>query len=138
MAIQGILKENAEYILPVASLAWFVAGVILGRLIPGAGSGAKRSPARVKPAEGMELYIGNLPYDAGEPEVRKLFSRFGSVGSIRIVENKKSGASKGYGFVTMASAQDGRAAIKGLNSQEVGGRRIVVSEARTRARRRRR
>ncbi|TFH16655.1 MAG: RNA-binding protein [Lentisphaerales bacterium] len=86
----------------------------------------------------MELYIGNLPYDAGESQVRNLFSKFGGVGSIRIVENKKSGASKGYGFVTMISAQDGHAAIKGMNSQEVGGRRIVVSEARTRARRRRR
>lgn len=126
-----------EYILPVVALACFIAGVLLGRRLPryeekkGArlGRGGREKQQNVS-----EVYVGNLPYEMTETDLRKMFARFGKVLSARIIVNKSSGASKGYGFVRMPDHAEALAAINALDSTEIDGRRIVVSEARTPAR----
>jgi len=82
---------------------------------------------------GGRLFVGNLPYATTEPELRDLFGRSGSVTSVRIVTDFDTGRSKGYGFVEMASAEDAQKAREALNGLNLGGRSIVVDEARSRS-----
>jgi len=77
----------------------------------------------------LEIYVGNLPYDVDEPQLQKLFSEQGKVASARIIVNRFNGKSKGYGFVEMADDASARAAMRALNGREVGGRKLVVNEA---------
>jgi cold-inducible RNA-binding protein len=78
----------------------------------------------------MNLYVGNLAYGTTEEELRESFARFGNVVSAKVITDKYSGRSRGFGFVEMGSDDEGRAAIEGLNGNSVGGRAISVSEAR--------
>lgn len=80
----------------------------------------------------MKIYVGNLSYSISEEELRQALEAFGPVESATIIKDKNSGQSKGFGFVEMASEADGKAAIEGLNGQEMKGRAIVVNEARPR------
>ena len=85
--------------------------------------------------EGLtELYVGNLSYDTTEQELRKLFGEYGKVASIRIIENRFNGKSKGFGFLEMASHKEALAAIKAMSGREIEGRKIVVNEAKSNAR----
>ena len=79
---------------------------------------------------GAKLYVGNLPYSVPEAKLQELFSQHGSVVSVRIVMDKFSGRSKGFGFVEMASDEEAERATAALNKTEFEGRTIVVSEAR--------
>lgn len=79
---------------------------------------------------GAKLYVGNLPYSVTEEKLQELFARHGSVVSVRIVTDKFSGRSKGFGFVEMASDEEAEGAMAALNKTEFEGRTIVVSEAR--------
>ena len=79
---------------------------------------------------GAKLYVGNLPYSVPEAKLQELFSQHGSVVSVRIVTDKFSGRSKGFGFVEMASDEEAERATAALNKTEFEGRTIVVSEAR--------
>lgn len=118
------------------SLAWFVLGILIGRQVAVAPV-SRRQRRPVKRSRGgkyTEIYIGNLPYSLGEKEVRKMFSDFGKVASVRIIKNQFNGKSKGYGFVEMFSDGDAGSAIKTLNGKEHKGRKIVVNEAKTRSR----
>jgi RNA recognition motif-containing protein len=71
------------------------------------------------------LYVGNLPYRATEDEVRALFEPFGPIGEVRIIENK------GFGFIDIPE-ENAAAAIEATNGQELGGRALMVNEARPR------
>jgi len=78
-----------------------------------------------------KLYVGNLPYSSTEDELKEMFGKVGTVESVSIIMDKFSGKSKGFGFVEMASEDEASKAISELSGQEIGGRKIVVSEART-------
>jgi len=80
----------------------------------------------------MNIYVGNLSYDLSEENLRQAFEAFGQVSSATIVKDKYSGRSKGFGFVEMPSAEEGRSAIDQLNGKELKGRTLNVNEARPR------
>lgn len=79
---------------------------------------------------GNKLYVGNLPYTFNDSDMEQAFSAFGSVQSAKIVTDRDSGRSKGFGFVEMSSDVEAKAAIEGMNGQQFGGRGLVVNEAR--------
>ncbi len=79
-----------------------------------------------------KLYVGGLPYSTTDQELQDIFTPFGAVDSAVIINDKMSGRSKGFGFVEMSSKEEAEAAIKSLDGSEVGGRKIIVNEARPR------
>ncbi len=83
----------------------------------------------------MKIYVGNLPYTVSEDDIRKAFEPFGEVGEVNIIIDRMSGRSKGFGFVEMASDDDGNKAIEELNGTELGGRQLNVNKARPRVER---
>jgi RNA recognition motif-containing protein len=82
---------------------------------------------------GAKLYVGNLPYNVTEERLQQHFAQYGNVVSARIITDKFSGRSKGFGFVEMSSDQDAEKATSALNGTDFEGRNIVVSEARPQA-----
>ena len=80
----------------------------------------------------MKIYVGNLPYEVTEEDLRIAFEQFGQVESATIIKDKYSGRSKGFGFIEMASKAEGQSAIDGLNGKELKGRALNVNEARPR------
>ncbi len=80
----------------------------------------------------MNIYVGNLPYSTDRDELRAVFEQYGEVSSARVVTDRETGRSRGYGFVEMPNAEQARAAIEALNGNEIGGRKAVVNEARPR------
>ena len=78
----------------------------------------------------MNIYVGNLSYEATEDDIRQAFEAHGEVSSVSIIMDKMTGRSRGFGFVEMPDAAQGQAAITALNLQEVRGRAITVNEAR--------
>ena len=76
-----------------------------------------------------KLFIGNLPYTATEEELKEAFGQAGEVSTVKIVTDRQSGRSKGFGFIEMASPEAAQAAIQKLNGAEYAGRTISVSEA---------
>ena len=81
----------------------------------------------------MNIYIGNLSYNVSEDELGKAFRSFGQVETVRIIRDKYSGQSKGFGFVEMPSAEEARSAITDLNGKQLNGRTLKVNEARHRS-----
>ena len=79
----------------------------------------------------MKLYVGNLPYNTTEDDLRTLFSNYGSVTSVAIITDRDTGRSKGFAFVEMSN-EDADKAITQLNGTEVNGRTLTVNEARPR------
>lgn len=79
---------------------------------------------------GNKLYVGNLPYSVRDGDLEQAFGQFGSVTSAKVMMERDTGRSKGFGFVEMGSADEAQAAIQGLNGQSMGGRNLVVNEAR--------
>lgn len=80
----------------------------------------------------MNIYVGNLSYDASEADIRAAFERFGEVTSVNIIKDKFSGEPRGFGFVEMPAKDAAESAIAGLNGQELKGRALSVNEARPR------
>ncbi len=80
----------------------------------------------------MKIYVGNLSFEVTEEDLRLALEQFGQVESARIIKDKHSGQSKGFGFVEMASKAEGQSAIDGLNGKELKGRALNVNEARPR------
>ncbi len=80
----------------------------------------------------MNIYVGNLSYEATENDLRTAFEAYGQIQSATIIKDKYTGDSKGFGFVEMPSQQEAQAAIDGLNEKELKGRTITVNEARPR------
>ena len=83
----------------------------------------------------MNIYVGNLPYSASDDQLNTMFSVYGTVDSARVIMDRDSGRSKGFGFVEMSSDTDAQAAIAALNGQDLDGRALTVNEARPRAER---
>jgi RNA recognition motif-containing protein len=79
---------------------------------------------------GKKLYVGNLPFSATDESLQEMFAQSGSVTSAKIIMDRDTGRSKGFGFVEMASDDEASDAIQKLNGQSVGGRAITVAEAR--------
>jgi len=77
----------------------------------------------------VNIYVGNLSYEATEDDVRAAFEAHGTVSSVSIIMDKMTGRSRGFGFVEMPDAGQGQAAISALNLQEVRGRAMTVNEA---------
>jgi RNA recognition motif-containing protein len=79
---------------------------------------------------GNKIYVGNLPFSATSENLNELFSKFGQVDSAKIVMDRDTGRSKGFGFVEMSTDDAAAAAIDKLNGSDMGGRNLVVNEAR--------
>ena len=79
---------------------------------------------------GNKLYVGNLPYSVRDNDLEQAFGQFGAVTSAKVMMERDTGRSKGFGFVEMGSDAEAQAAINGMNGQPLGGRSIVVNEAR--------
>ena len=79
---------------------------------------------------GNKLYVGNLPYSFRDSDMEQAFAQFGTVTSAKVMMERDTGRSKGFGFVEMGSPAEAQAAIQGMNGQQIGGRGLVVNEAR--------
>ena len=80
----------------------------------------------------MDIYVGNLAYATTEEELQGLFSQYGAVAEARVVKDRVTGRSKGFGFVEMPNADEAKAAIEAINGIEFGGRPLRVNESRPR------
>lgn len=83
----------------------------------------------------MNIFVAKLDYNTSEDTVRGLFENYGTVNSVKIIMDKFTGRSKGYGFVEMENDDEGRNAISNLNDSQVDGRNIVVKESQPREKR---
>ena len=81
---------------------------------------------------GNKLYVGNLSYNVRDDDLQQAFAQYGSVSSAKVMMDRDTGRSKGFGFVEMGSDAEAQAAITGMNGQALDGRAIVVNEARPR------
>ena len=81
---------------------------------------------------GNKLYVGNLSYNIRDDDLQQAFAQYGSVSSAKVMMDRDTGRSKGFGFVEMGSDPEAQAAINGMNGQALDGRAIVVNEARPR------
>ena len=84
----------------------------------------------------MHIFVGNLAFTTTEDELAQLFHPYGELASIRIMTDRDTGRSRGFGFVEMPDATEAQAAIDGLNGTPLGGRQLTVNEARPREERR--
>ncbi|WP_319502878.1 RNA-binding protein [uncultured Draconibacterium sp.] len=80
----------------------------------------------------MNIYIGNLPFNMGEEDLREIFEEYGEVASAKIIMDKFTGRSKGFGFIEMEDDSEANKAIEELNNAEVAGRNIKVNESKPR------
>ena len=79
-----------------------------------------------------KMYVGNLPFSAGEEELREAFGEFGPVSEVNLVMDRETGRPRGFAFITMGSKEGMEAAIRGLDGKDFGGRNLTVNEARPR------
>jgi len=86
--------------------------------------------ARADQERGVRLFIGNLPYDVTSEDLDRTFAEAGAVTSARVITDRETGQSRGFGFVEMGSAADGQKAITMWNGQDLNGRALTVNEAR--------
>ena len=80
----------------------------------------------------MKLYVGNLAFQTSAEDLQEMFAAVGTVESANVIEDRDTGRSRGFGFVEMATKEEGEAAIAQLNGKEVGGRSLTVNEAKPR------
>jgi len=85
-----------------------------------------------------KLFVGGLPFSTTDDELSEVFSAFGTVASAKVITDRDTGRSKGFGFVEFESDDEGKAAEAGMNGKEIGGRSVTVNEARPREERPRR
>ena len=80
----------------------------------------------------MNIYVGNLSFEATEADIESAFSEFGDVTSVNIIKDRETGRSRGFAFVEMRDQESGQQAIDGMNNQQIAGRSVTVNEARPR------
>lgn len=80
----------------------------------------------------MNIYVGNLDFSIKEDDLKDVFTEYGEVSSVKIITDKFSGRSKGFGFITMDDDSEAKAAISALHESDIKGRNMVVNEARPR------
>jgi len=78
----------------------------------------------------MKLHVGNFSFDMTERTLRELFEPFGTVSEVKLITDRETGQSRGFGFVTMGNVSEGNAAIRGLDGKDKDGRKLKVNEAR--------
>jgi RNA recognition motif-containing protein len=78
----------------------------------------------------MKLYVGNLSFETSEADLQDIFEQFGAVREIRVINDRETGRSRGFAFVTMGNDAEGRAAIATLHGKQFAGRTLTVNEAR--------
>ncbi len=83
----------------------------------------------------LNIYVGNLSFDTAETDLEQLFGQHGEVEDVQIIADRDTGRSRGFGFVKMRDDNAGRTAIEQLNGSDLGGRNIIVNEAKPRAER---
>ena len=81
----------------------------------------------------MNMYVSNLSFHTKDEDLKKLFDQFGAVSSAKVISDRDTGQSRGFGFVEMGSDDEAKEAIKGLNGKEIEGRAMSVSVAREKA-----
>lgn len=113
--------------MAATALAVFLAGVLTGMKL----GGGRRSGGGSRVVRSPDLYIGNLSEDISGEELQKQFGKFGDVREVRMVP-PRPGENKCFAFITMGSVESAQSAMNGLNGREIGDRKIVVSEARSR------
>ncbi len=111
-------------------LAIFLAGVLAGMKLNSRRSGGSNGGGN-RPVRSPDLYIGNLIEDISGEELQKQFSKYGDVREVRMVP-PRNGETKTFAFITMSSIEAAQAAMNGMNGKDIEGRKIVVSEARSR------
>lgn len=82
----------------------------------------------------FKLFVGGLPFSTTDEDLKEGFSQFGNVANAKVITDRETGRSRGFGFVEFESEEEGKAAIDGLDNKDFGGRTIHVSEARERER----
>jgi cold-inducible RNA-binding protein len=112
-------------------LAIFLAGVLAGMKMNHRRGGGGSSGGSNRPVRSPDLYIGNLIEDISGEELQKQFSKYGDVREVRMVP-PRNGETKTFAFITMGSVEAAQAAMNGMNGKDIDGRKIVVSEARSR------
>lgn len=80
----------------------------------------------------MNIYVGNVAYRLSDEDLREAFEAYGTVESARVIKDRETGRSKGFGFVEMPEEEEARAAIDALNGAEIQGRAVIVNQARPR------
>ena len=83
----------------------------------------------------MNIYVGNLSFEATEADLESAFGAFGDVQSVNIIKDRDTGRPRGFAFVEMRDSESGKEAIEGLNEQQIAGRNVTVNEARPREKR---
>ncbi len=81
----------------------------------------------------MNMYVSNLSFHTGEDDLKKLFEQFGAVSSAKVITDRETGRSRGFGFVEMGADEEANAAIKALNNKDIEGRALSVTVAREKA-----
>jgi RNA recognition motif-containing protein len=79
---------------------------------------------------GRKLYVGNLPYETGETELQELFSKAGTVDTVKVMRDMATGRARGFAFVEMSTDDEAQKAIQEFNAYQIGGRGLTVNEAR--------
>jgi len=77
----------------------------------------------------VNIYVGNMSFDATEEDLRQAFGKYGEVSSVRLITDRETGRKRGFGFVEMANDGDAKKAIEGLNGTDLAGRELTVNEA---------
>jgi RNA recognition motif-containing protein len=80
----------------------------------------------------VNIYVGNLPYGISDAELESAFGAYGAVERAKVITDRETGRSRGFGFVEMPNDDEARAAMEALNGEEMSGRKLVVNEARPR------
>jgi len=122
----GFTDVPAGSVLATGLFIGSVFGGLLVALVPK--SGAKAADASASSGDSSNIYVGNLPFNAGEDDVKNIFSPYGDVLDIRLVKDRRSKRFKGYGFVEMNSA-GAKAAIEHLDGTDYAGRTLRINEA---------
>ncbi len=130
--------ENWYITIASFGLACFLGGILAGKAMGVCRKSEKTSKDRGSKSgkrnkKGVELYVGNLPYSVNDKELAKTFEPHGKINSARVIKDRFNGKSKGFGFVEMASKADAETAVEALDGQNVSGRRVVVNEAKAKA-----
>ena len=81
----------------------------------------------------MNIFVGNLPFQTNDEELREAFGRFGAVDSAQVIMDRETGRSRGFGFVEMPNNDEAQQAISAMNGADLGGRSLTVNEARPKA-----
>jgi RNA recognition motif-containing protein len=89
-----------------------------------------------KRKEGMNIYVGNMPFNMNEDQLRDLFAAYGDIDSVKVITDRETHRSRGFGFVEMPDDESARKAISELSEKEINGRRLNINEARPREERR--